>query len=110
MPLQKNKIVEGAHGMVGGTLKAYVEEQFQVIFKERNVKTNGAVGKFYDDADLKKKYKDKPADYENIKANGYSFECPIKKKRFYEDIEYCSSHTSTQETEKIHEMRVQAEK
>ena len=106
---KKNKIIFEAHNKTGPDLKAFVEEQCSVVATTRNQKMNGGVGKFYDEADLKDKYKNKPEDYEAIKEHGYSFVCPIKKKRFCEDIDYVSSNTNTTETEKSRKLSVKAE-
>ena len=106
---QKNQIIFEAHNKTGSDLKAFVEEQCSVIEATRNKRMNGGVGKFYDDADLKEKYKNKPEDYEAVKLHAYSFVCPIKKKRFYEDIDYVSSNTYTAETEKSRRLSVKAE-
>jgi len=94
---------------MGADLKAFIEEKCSVKCVTRFVKANGGVGKFYDEQDLKDKYKNKPEDFLAIKENGYSFVCPIKNKRFYEDIDYVSSSTNTSEVERKRELEVSVE-
>ena len=69
---------------MAGALTTYVEENHVEYQKGKFI----AGGGFFDEIDMKKRYKDKPEQLANIFQNARSFVCGVRNTRLWQDPNY----------------------
>ena len=79
------------------TLKKHLETLTVETDKESLMKQFAQKSAWLDDADLQKKYKDKPDQLQAVKQNATTMEHPTRKVTLYEDIEFVANNEETTE-------------
>jgi hypothetical protein len=107
---QKQEFYAKGRDLYGPTLEAAVEHTLEHIVNEKLSKSFAGSGSWLDLEDLTLKYREKPKQLAEIKANARTMTCPKRKVELYEDMTYSSSFSSTTEYLKSQAMKYEANK
>ena len=87
---ERKKFMADAKNLFGDDLAHKLNEAVVQCSSERSSLLFRTTGKYFDEADIRERYKLKPDVAQRIIENGKSFMCPVKQILMYEDPEYVS--------------------
>jgi len=103
------QLMLAAHDAFGGDLAKLIKVQMEQSHASSRVETFCKGGGFLDADDLDEKYKKKPQQLANIKANANTFKCPIRMCMMYQDPEYVLTDVAKDEKRSTTKRTVEAE-
>ena len=84
-PDQRAEFFKDSHELVGGDLAAAIQVRVKEVRRTNFAQSFRGTGKFFDEDDLRDKYKNKPEQLANVLANAKAFQCPIRDVKLFEE-------------------------
>ena len=103
------KLMLSAHNSFGSDLSKLLKVQLEQSHASSRLEVFTKGGGFVDEIDLNAKYKNKPEQLANIKANASQFTCPVRKCLMYQDPEYLLKNESREEHTSTTKRTIEAE-